>query len=997
VASPPCRFYLGNMGGGANLGPPVPSQVPSDCAAACTSTPSCVSFTFTLPGNEACYLHPTIGVGVDSSSPYVSGVCPGPDGGDDALADPFTLVDQPGIAGPPLGGIGVGWVDLAPDGSIARVAVNGWHQDGVITDASGTFLAVWAEGGSSGLPASQVLQRRPSAVSSLPVSPHSLFTGAFPRATATLSPASPSAAGGAYTVSAWSPFVPHDVANSSLPLAYFDVHLDNTGGAADRNFSAAFSWQDVVGRRLFDASTAQLDAYYDASRAGCGWQTDALRNAMSNAGIDVPTTFPRVATNATGLVVVVNNPAANASTLAGIQHVATAGPLRPNKFTLQHYNHRIAVLAEALPGDAVTVLPAYPVADEAAANAAWQPFLADGRWADTPEGVAPTPSYAGGSGAAESASAVALRTLVPAGTVRVVRFLLAWWAEDDLIVTPGQDNRTYCGTSDYGKPYHNAFTSLEGVAGYAGSPAVREDLYARTLAWQQPLLTSSLPAWLSFKIINSAYTLLTNSILTRGGRFSMMEGGMGGLAGTMDQRAVAHVVYQKLFPSLDKESLAHFAATQDPQQGYILHFDADFYAGIAGADGASPLERQEYSDNSISYLWQAAKAYQATGDADFVTVHAPRLPGVLAFLKSLRASTTFPTLISGSNTYDDFYELALDAYLCSVYPLALEACRVLASASGNATLAAQCAADRDTATAEFASALWNEAGGFFAYGAQLDGSGRADTLLFGGQVAGAFLGRVSGWGDVGSAFNLTQSALAAQLRLQVGASYSFFPPKVYNLTTNSRAIDPSNGNPSSTWPFYHESYLALAALQAGFVDDALDVLRFIQLVDLRLGLAWSRNLWNPGFITYVAAPVSWFALDVLAGTALDVPGQTLFLSPCVSNLTTTQADGGVTFPVFFPSAWAVVTATPAQASGGGGTLLFTVTKVFADAGPVVNITTVRASPVGLPAGSSAQERVVTLSTPFVFAEGAVLDLSSDYDTLVAPALVSRVLPAEPVG
>lgn len=40
-----------------------------------------------------------------------------------------------------------------------------------------------------------------------------------------------------------------------------------------------------------------------------------------------------------------------------------------------------------------------------------------------------------------------------------------------------------------------------------------------------------MPSFLQFKLINSAYTIVTNALLNKGGHFSAMEGGMGGLAG----------------------------------------------------------------------------------------------------------------------------------------------------------------------------------------------------------------------------------------------------------------------------------------------------------------------------------------------------------------------------------------------------------------------------------------------------------------------------------
>ena len=87
------------------------------------------------------------------------------------FGDIFALRDAPGTSGVPLGGIGTGFFDLAPDGGIARVAINNHHQDGVITDANATFLAVFRA--STG---SHLLQRRPSIAAgpNLPAAAHTV-------------------------------------------------------------------------------------------------------------------------------------------------------------------------------------------------------------------------------------------------------------------------------------------------------------------------------------------------------------------------------------------------------------------------------------------------------------------------------------------------------------------------------------------------------------------------------------------------------------------------------------------------------------------------------------------------------------------------------------------------------------------------------------------------------------------------------------------------------
>lgn len=202
--SPPkpasCTVYNNsNIGAGANL-PNTPTDEPSagTCCDLCSATSACASWTWALgaPGNThaPCWLHPKVGTPQQPSPNglWVSGVqhkhavasqgmcqlkspprpgqvgvnngdsCPGPAaekscakggwktsglcGVDDArFDDPLHLVNSTGdYSGVPLGGVGVGFFDFAPDGEIKRVAINNAHQDGVLTDTSnGTFLAMW--------------------------------------------------------------------------------------------------------------------------------------------------------------------------------------------------------------------------------------------------------------------------------------------------------------------------------------------------------------------------------------------------------------------------------------------------------------------------------------------------------------------------------------------------------------------------------------------------------------------------------------------------------------------------------------------------------------------------------------------------------------------------------------------------------------------------------------------------------------------------------------
>ncbi len=188
---------------------------------------------------------------------------------------------------------------------------------------------------------------------------------------------------------------------------------------------------------------------------------------------------------------------------------------------------------------------------------------------------------------------------------------------------------------------------------------------------------------------------------------------------------------------------------------------------------------------------------------------------------------------------------AVDTYVASMYPMVMASSSLLARAIGNISLAEDCEARANVSGHDFVSALYN--GKFFSYGSQLDGTGRADDIMFSGMLAGQMLSRHAGWGDLpGVPWHAVVSSMHQQLATHVACSYNFYPPKVYNLSTMSSALDPGNHNEASTWPFYLESYTAAAAIQAGFLEDGLDLIRHIGLLNLRLGLGWAQNLWNPG-------------------------------------------------------------------------------------------------------------------------------------------------------
>ena len=859
----------------------------------------------------------------------------------------LSLENHHGPSGVPVGGIGTGYFTYAPDGRFSRIAVNAWHTEGdwewtpIIKNTRGTFLSLWENG------AARILQRG-AGVYGMAASQKSVYRGLFPIAENTLDDS--------VKVRVWSSLIAHNVKDSSLPLAWIEVELTNTQRVA-RALSVAFSWEDVIARQILDLTALNvLRAPKDQADV---WSRSEV---LSKGTGTYWNWMPRVATTAEIF---------SAADYTGIRQHAV--PLRPKMKTFQNYNNEIAVLAEAQRDVELSFLPAYAVDS---GDEAWEPFRRSGRFPP----VAGSVALFDPSKKQEKASAVAASVTLRPGESRTLRFMVAWFGPE-LHVKPAVDEpASFCGKADYNRYYHNAFATLSTLVVYAAER--RELLLAGTRRWQEPILSSSYPDWLKFKVLNSGYVVYANTVLNKAGDFSVMEGGMGGLLGTMDQRISAHPFYQKFFPQLDRSELELFGHTADPKEGYITHFVGHYYIGMGSRDGGSVVPRNWMLDNSGGWLIQLAKVYEQTGDTAWLEQFRRQIPRTVAFLRKRVIHPDF-YIIAGPSTYDDFWHPEIFAYNAAVWPSFLTAASILMTALGDATEAGILRDEAARAARDFERALWN--GRFFAYGADPDGSNRRDDIMSNCQLAGQFISRFCGWGDRVPMAH-ARSSLLEQFKSNISDTPDYYAPKVWDLTNRRAMRDPRRPddphNDSTCWPFYLESYTAMAAIQAGYAEDGLEIMRHIQLVHLRNGWTWAQNLWRPGELTYMSAPVSWFITDVLAGAALDVPGKTLTLGPVFPT-----GETAIALPLYFPGFWAML-----QGDRRMRTLTLSISAVFGDSPALIEH--VRILPVGTPSGEATRIPV----PPFVAAQGAVLDLSAHFDALTSPAeLKARVLKGPPAA
>ncbi|MBQ6819378.1 MAG: carbohydrate-binding protein [Clostridia bacterium] len=845
--------------------------------------------------------------------------------------DYMYLKNANGPSGVALGGIGVGYYEIDPTGKFTRNCVNNIHKS-FADKPNGFLVGVW-----DGQTATR-LQRDNTTVYGMKGYTDSYYTGLWPYMNIDFKNSQSGTADMGF--SAYSGLTAHNVKDSSLPVVYYDVVLKNDGTSA-KTMSTIMTWGDLIGRGMRDSDKATL--------------TDL--NGESADWYDMPT--PQ--TYAKG--VQVQN---GGTTYTGVMQYAK-DQLLPKRATFQNYNNAFMILAEDTAATDVTILKNFDVNNSNALSAYTSSGKLNGY--DTAEVALSAPTN--GSRSTTNGSAVAVSATVPAGQSVTVKLMVSWFAPE---ITEAQyANMHRFSTCDFNKYYHNYFSTIDQMTAYA--IGARDAQRAGIAQWQDPILNSSMPEWLQFKQINSGYTLYSCGVLNKRGNFSTLEGEMGGYGGTMDQKMSSYPVYEKLFPELNLTENRQFANVTGAN-GEIQHFDIHYYYGMSDYENKdNPTPAGSMIDNSGTWMMQMWNHYRHTADVTYLQEYYPVMKQSMNFLQArYPAGTHIP---SYNTTYDDYAHPQVMVYSGTVWLHMLDLAQRWATLMGESDQAAAYAAEYQEAFDDvnlYYNAWSADLGydGFYAYGSNgefLSSNGQSgdveSAIMFSGAMAGQFISRMNGQGDV-LPFDQFVSHMKTFLQTSVQQTNDYMAPKVYNIRTE-QGLDWLSSN---CWPFYLESYGGMAAIQAGYLEDGLEILEHTSLVDLRLGYTWTRSLWTRNYITYMTAPVSWMIGDVLAGASVDAPNHTLTLGPsCVANEGVGVSDN-LTVTLYYPKYWATVNYNQTS-----GSFTYKIIKTFYENGEQpITINKVIASPAGV---QTTDAQTVTLGSTFTVTEGAVLDLSAN--------------------
>lgn len=864
----------------------------------------------------------------------------------------LNLLNHKGPSGVPLGGIGTGCFTISPEGKFSKININNTDDEGNINYPKGTFLAYY-EKDQNGTDARRLERDRMSSVTSMGMKgfENVEYAGLMPFIDMNYYDQKGDSGKAQVSMHAYSGLVPNNIKDSAIPLVWIEVTVANPSDVT-KEVGVALSWEDVIGRNIKDLKDG-VD--YD----------DFVNNAWDKGlvSLDGKTgggamEFENMATPATSV---------ESFELYGMSGLLqSAEQISPRKYTYQNYNNNVAILGVNQEGVEIGYLPCYNVNNDNE----FAEFVSTGAFAQN--SVDKTNLSA--AGAQQNASAISMSTTLNAGESRTFTMAVAWFMPEADIDYENDHPHRYFGTADFNRYYHNYFADIYEMIQYCYENKQRiED---ESKEWQQPIMDSSYEDWMKFKIINSQVPIYYNSVLNKEGIFALAEGGMKGPLGTMDVRTYTFEYYSKFNIDLDRSEMDLFTSTQ-MSNGVILHFDGDYYVGLADYSGNTPVPDNAYLDNTGGWLTQLAKDHRVTGDDEYILQRADGIRKAIRVIKTyIKGDVQIPY---GPIMFDDCWVPDACSYLASQYLSWLNAAMYLADVLGDTQLYDECLEQYEKTYNDTLQYLWvnNEYGSYFVYGCKADGSQRLDNTMYLNQLAGQFISRSHMNGDI-FPMEMIQASLISMFKAQLWAyrDSNFRGPRVWDLYSEEpfmyQSANPNEWQdtaPSTSWAFYLDCNVGYTALQAGFVDDAFLILRNTQLAYMDKGTSWAQNLWDLGNVSRMDVAMSWWLTDLMAGSNLDVNNHTLYLAPLVRS-----EDYGevLKYPVYFSDFWAEVTVDTVNK-----TVTYTITKKITDKNIVIE--TVRSEGVGIATDDAG---IIQLEQPFYIEQGGQLVFSgNDYKTL----------------
>lgn len=459
-------------------------------------------------------------------------------------------------SGVPVGGIGTGKFELLPNGQFGNFTIsNSW--DLPVLRPRGTFIAIAAKavsgkGGARLLQVSPADHRGKKIYPDHPGMSEGDFFGEFPFAKLEMKDEKfPLRA----TIEAWSPVVPHNPEDSSLPAAVVNVVVQNPQ-KYPLSVGLAFSWEDIAGR------------------GGSLLPGDQHGFAASSTHQDVATS------SVTGIRIASSHSTQDrAATFTGDYFIGT-----PIKGAIITRNLAWNPRGQTIPW--------------------WNNFSRRLRLDKIPSSAASSSGPSGSSGPMASSICVSFN-LAPKETRRIP-FIVSWHTPKIVTLDSASGD-----PSVEELAYAQRFDDSVAVASYLAKN--RRDLRSQTDEWTDMLDRATVPQWLKSHARNSLFPLHTNTVLLKNNRFAVLESpaDMRGMLGGIDVAEGAADFLLSMFPDLHKTELDLYARAQTAD-GKIPRYVGNIHGALSGFD--QKLLGSAWYDPTSAWLLELVRYWRETGD-----------------------------------------------------------------------------------------------------------------------------------------------------------------------------------------------------------------------------------------------------------------------------------------------------------------------------------------------------------------------------------------------
>ncbi len=384
--------------------------------------------------------------------------------------------------------------------------------------------------------------------------------------------------------------------------------------------------------------------------------------------------------------------------------------------------------------------------------------------------------------------------------------------------------------------YANHFSVAADVAAY-----VRENLgglTTRTRRFHTDFFASSAPAFVLDQVNAHLNTFLTSAWLTKDGNFGIQEGmtddrNWGPLA-TIDVSMYGAIPVAALFPELDQSMLRAHARLQKPN-GEIGH-------GIDRNFGAVDSHEAVHSrlDLPSQFVLLVLRGYFWTGDRAYLREMWPHVTRALEYVLRERDANgdLLPDMAGSMCSYDNFPMYGAASFVASLWLAALAHAAAAAQTLGDAAAAQRYAAILEQARGVFEEKLWYK-NYYLLYNDRGGTKGDVDEGCLTDQIIGQWAMHLSGMGYL---FERKRVRAALAQILKRNRRYWGLRNCTWPGDTFVRPVEPSNwGDQGNTCWSGTELCFASFLIYEGMLDEALAVIRAVDDRYRREGLYFDHQ------------------------------------------------------------------------------------------------------------------------------------------------------------